>query len=99
MVLAVLVCGQLDGSLGDSEAMSAQEKQTALGIAHDGLRQSRADHLDMGALLEAWARESVDGGWSTHQVDAMRRRSDVCRAFARSCEDAIARSLRKSHEP
>lgn len=28
------------------------------------------------ALLRAWARESREGGWSTHQVDPMKRRAD-----------------------
>jgi hypothetical protein len=28
------------------------------------------------ALLRAWARESREGGWSTHQVDPMNRRAD-----------------------
>lgn len=35
------------------------------------------------ALLRAWARESRDGGWSTHQVDPMKRRADdLARALA-----------------
>ncbi|MFA9478534.1 hypothetical protein ACERK3_09520 [Phycisphaerales bacterium AB-hyl4] len=28
------------------------------------------------AILRRWAIESEAGGWSTHQVDAMRRRAD-----------------------
>jgi hypothetical protein len=31
-------------------------------------------------LLEAWADESRRGGWSTHQVDPMRRRANALRA-------------------
>jgi hypothetical protein len=31
---------------------------------------------DEASLLRAWARESRDGGWSTHQVDPMNRRAD-----------------------
>jgi hypothetical protein len=34
------------------------------------------------ALLDAWARESREGGWSTHQVDPMRRRADELRRAA-----------------
>ena len=30
-------------------------------------------------LLDAWARESREGGWSTHQVDPMRNRADELR--------------------
>ena len=29
--------------------------------------------------LEMWAKESKTGGWSTHQVDPMRRRADQLR--------------------
>jgi hypothetical protein len=36
--------------------------------------------------LDNWARESRDGGWSTHQVDANRRLADKCREQARLCE-------------
>jgi hypothetical protein len=53
------------------------------------LEAAHQEHLDMAALLEIWARESVDGGWSTHQVDAMRRCADRCRKFAASAWAAL----------
>lgn len=31
------------------------------------------------ALLDKWAADSVAGGWSTHQVEPMRRRADELR--------------------
>lgn len=33
-------------------------------------------------LLDAWARESRGGGWSTHLIDPMRKRADQLRRIA-----------------
>lgn len=33
------------------------------------------------ALLEVWANESLSGGWSTHQVDAQKRRANELKAL------------------
>lgn len=60
------------------------------------LRKSAQEHLDMAALLDAWARESVEGSWSTHQVDAQRRRADQCRKYAASALAAIAKAEGRS---
>lgn len=35
--------------------------------------------LKIAAQLEAWANESKVGGWSTHQVDPMRKLADEIR--------------------
>lgn len=46
-------------------------------MAHyDRMRQAIADEIHQ---LEAWVNESRNGGWSTHQVDAQRRRADQLR--------------------
>lgn len=34
-------------------------------------------------LLDDWAQQSVKGGWSTHQVEPMRKRADELRRIAR----------------
>ena len=44
----------------------------------EGRRLRAAVEQDI-AQLETWAAESVKGGWSTHQVDAMRKRADELR--------------------
>jgi hypothetical protein len=45
-----------------------------------------ADFLNETSLtLERWARESKDGSWSTHQVDANRALADQCRKQAQLC--------------
>ena len=36
--------------------------------------------------LDAWAEQSRRGGWSTHQVDPMRKRADELRRFAASAK-------------
>ena len=56
------------------------------------LKRSAQEHLDMATLLDAWARESAEGSWSTHQVDAQRRRADQCRKYAVDCLAAIAKA-------
>lgn len=43
------------------------------------------------ALLRAWAKESRDGGWSTHQVEPMRKRADAIDALL---SDSPAREAR-----
>jgi hypothetical protein len=58
------------------------------------LKRSAQEHLDMASLLDAWARESVEGSWSTHQVDAQRRRADQCRKYAADALAAIAKAER-----
>lgn len=45
----------------------------------DRLREALRDEA---ARLEAWARESLQGGWSTHQVGPMRKRADELRRLA-----------------
>lgn len=54
-----------------------------------------ADYLDrIASTLEAWANESRNGGWSTHQVDANRREADIARQAA-----GRARTLTRSTKP
>lgn len=55
----------------------------------EALKRSAKEHDDMAALLDAWARESVDGGWSTHQVDANRKRADQCRRLSADARAAL----------
>lgn len=38
--------------------------------------------IEEASQLEKWGNESREGGWSTHQVDPMRKRADVLRRIA-----------------
>jgi hypothetical protein len=45
------------------------------------------DHIvdfleNLADTLEGWAKESLEGGWSTHQVQANRAEADRCRRKA-----------------
>lgn len=37
---------------------------------------------DLANTLDRWADESRSGGWSTHQVEANRKKADECRRMA-----------------
>ncbi len=37
--------------------------------------------------LETWAKESINGGWSTHQVNPMRQRAQFLRKQINSLQD------------
>jgi len=39
--------------------------------------------LEVAKQLEVWADESVDGGWSTHQIRPMRDEAVKIRSFVR----------------
>jgi hypothetical protein len=54
------------------QADKAQRAWDDIGEVVSGLVQALRDEAD---LLDRWARESREGGWSTHQVDPMRRRA------------------------
>lgn len=43
-------------------------------------------------MLEHWAKVSVVGGWSTHQVESNRRQADLLRVQAARIRRAIARA-------
>ena len=43
---------------------------------------------DMADQLDRWANESRSGGWSTHQVDPMRRKADELRRFVALAREA-----------
>jgi len=47
---------------------------------------------DMADLCDAWANESKDGGWSTHQVKAHREAANECRRRASDVCAAIAKA-------
>lgn len=59
------------------------------------LREAARNALNMIALeadqLDTWARESVSGGWSTHQVDPMRKKADVLRREAAALREALSK--------
>lgn len=46
------------------------------------LRTDAAFLEKMADQLDAWAKESREGGWSTHQVEANRKMALECRARA-----------------
>lgn len=52
----------------------------------DGLRETLRHAMNTIVLeadqLDTWAQQSVEGGWSTHQVEPMRKRADVLRREA-----------------
>lgn len=51
-----------------------------------------ADFLDAVAnKLDRWARDSVSGGWSTHQVKPNREMADECRRTAAQCRETSQR--------
>ena len=56
-----------------------QSRQTA----PDRLRFALTLLNETAEQLERWADESVRGGWSTHQVDPMRKKSIALRSEAR----------------
>ena len=39
--------------------------------------------------MDRWATESLNGGWSTHQVDENRKAADDCRRYAASIRSAL----------
>jgi hypothetical protein len=55
--------------------------------------QSEADAIAVADQLDRWARQSQTGGWSTHQVDPMRRLAANLRAYT-GRRDAIAKARR-----
>jgi hypothetical protein len=49
----------------------------------------RGERIEMADQLERWANESRNGGWSTHQVDPMRRLADKLRiSVTRNCHQS-----------
>lgn len=57
--------------------------------------RDRADYLDgLANILDGWARESLDGGWSTHQVDPNIASANDCRREASRARNAIAKAER-----
>lgn len=69
---------------GDSCSLGS-ESRTALALL-DAIDLLEAE----AALLDAWARESREGGWSTHQVDPMRLRARDLRERAARMEKALS---------
>lgn len=59
--------------------------------------QSEADAIAVADQLDRWARESQTGGWSTHQVDPMRRLAANIRAYT-GRRDAIAKARRSASQ-
>lgn len=49
---------------------------------NNGLKQLEMELYKIALQLDKWAQQSIDGGWSTHQVDAMRRFADALRKTA-----------------
>lgn len=74
------------------EVAIALKRLEAFDETLSALKAAEAEHFDMATLLDAWARESVEGSWSTHQVDAMRRRADQCRRHAAAVRAAISKA-------
>jgi hypothetical protein len=59
------------------DRLDKAKKAEARALAADSLLAEAVGALKAEvALLRAWARESREGGWSTHQVDPMNRRAD-----------------------
>lgn len=46
------------------------------------IQTAMESHLAMADQLDIWARQSKEGGWSTHQVDPMRAKADDLRRQA-----------------
>lgn len=38
--------------------------------------------MQLADTLDGWARDSQQGGWSTHQVEANRKKANECRTVA-----------------
>jgi hypothetical protein len=68
---------------GDSCGLRS-ESRTALALL-DAIETLESE----AALLDAWARESCTGGWSTHQVTPMRQRAAVLRERALHLERGL----------
>lgn len=56
----------------------------------DAVQMAVESHLSMAEQLDTWAKQSREGGWSTHQVDLMiakandlRRKAAQLRAVAK----------------
>ena len=71
------------------EFAGAEVLQDAIDSMADDLKAARARVgllekvlIEEANQLDAWADESRTGGWSTHQVEPMRKRADTLRRFA-----------------
>jgi hypothetical protein len=64
-----------------------EEKEERVLIAERGAYWQAL--YDMAAQLDRWADESVRGGWSTHQVEPMRKKADELRRIILSAAHRI----------
>lgn len=64
---------------GESDGPARRPVAAQLTSALNALR-------DEAEMLDQWARQSEEGGWSTHQVQAQRLRADVLRRLVATLE-------------
>lgn len=61
-------------------------------MSENEMRRLKAIELYLEALadrLDGWAKESLRGGWSTHQVKANRSAANDCRRMAAHCREIL----------
>lgn len=79
--------GEGVGALGDDLA-AARKRNLIL----------RCALIDAANQCDAWAKQSRDGGWSTHQVEANKQLANKLRKYATSADDALADLKDASHD-
>jgi hypothetical protein len=72
------VCSQCGWLIGE-HTTRADKFRLVWQIAADSVEEL----LTEAEQLETWADESIRGGWSTHQIDAIRQRAQRLRTWAR----------------
>ena len=94
-------CGSMVAQLTCPLCMSTTEVCAALAAWVQASLDEQQAHADLKARvaraidalraearqLDVWAVQSREGGWSTHQVDPMRKRADDLRRLADELED------------
>lgn len=86
----VVLQGNRAPSVADMEGVARRYNELA------ALREAARHALNTIALeaeqLDTWAQQSRDGGWSTHQVDPMRKKADTLRREAAALREALGDS-------
>lgn len=87
----------VDRMRGDEEVDAYRSLFLAASDLLAACEQSEADAIAVADQLDRWALQSQTGGWSTHQVDPMRRLAANIRAYT-GRRDAIAKARRSTSQ-
>lgn len=76
--------------LGCGVKVAAPTMQAHLAALADAMKLQEQFLIGLSLTLDRWAKQSVDGAWSTHQVEPNRREADACRKIAADARTVIS---------